>query len=325
MNCHSDAINVLLDHGANINQLTDEGLSALLACHILLYTDHNFVENIAEQIPDENLFNTTDIERKTGAVVNRIDRKMIMSLYEDIFKPFITLKKAKPTFTKKLSSKKRFSVQTMPVDSYEQYLRASFCYGESISPVLSEPDEHRLQSSLVSWKVDYYKKSMDHIKEVEAINTSFKELMTDPHACYTSSLKATRGKNRIQSDTATTTCEGNTLYGPYFYHSSDVASDKINKDGELSTNEKKDTNKFFSTTVASHFGYNPTSMAHTVEEQKRRNNELVLKLLNNERYFCVFYNVCLMFHSYFFTLQSLENLILGHHLDWEFNNYSCSS
>lgn len=283
MNCHTELINILLDHGANINQLTDEGLSALLACHILLYTEQNFVENIAEQIASENLFNATDIERRTGAVLNRNDRKMIMAIYEEIHKPFMSVKKtAKPTLTKKNSSKKRFSVppQQNNNNDFDQHSgRSSFC-NTGASPNFSETEGVREQSSEVLWKVDFYKKSMDHVKDVEVINESFKKVMMDPHACYNLMMQA-RQQSCQTSDTLTS-CDGDfATYNGYVCPSSDVTNQTVNKDCQQ---KEKKQSKFFSTTLVSNFGYNLTSALHTVKDQKKRKNELVLELLNNERY-----------------------------------------
>ena len=88
MNCHLDILNCLLDNGANINLLSTEGLSALSACYVLLYTQQNFISNIAEDISTENLFNTVELEKKTGTIINRNDRKTIMAVYEKLFQPF---------------------------------------------------------------------------------------------------------------------------------------------------------------------------------------------------------------------------------------------
>lgn len=49
INWHQDSINILLNAGANINQLTDEGVSALTAGMIFYYPIESFQKNIAEK------------------------------------------------------------------------------------------------------------------------------------------------------------------------------------------------------------------------------------------------------------------------------------
>uniref|UniRef100_F6R8C3 Ankyrin repeat and MYND domain-containing protein 1 n=2 Tax=Ciona intestinalis TaxID=7719 RepID=F6R8C3_CIOIN len=49
-NCHLDVVNILLDMGANINQVNDEGISALTACHIFYYPVDHFKQNLTDKL-----------------------------------------------------------------------------------------------------------------------------------------------------------------------------------------------------------------------------------------------------------------------------------
>ncbi|RXN06561.1 ankyrin repeat and MYND domain-containing 1 [Labeo rohita] len=50
VNCHNDVIHILLDNGADVNKLNDEGMSALAVCHVLYYPLQSLHETLAERV-----------------------------------------------------------------------------------------------------------------------------------------------------------------------------------------------------------------------------------------------------------------------------------
>lgn len=58
--------------------MNDEGLSVLAACHVLFYTKHTWKDNIAENIPDENLFNCIQEDCQKGTYIYRNYRQSVV-------------------------------------------------------------------------------------------------------------------------------------------------------------------------------------------------------------------------------------------------------
>ena len=155
-------MNLLLDHGANINQITDEGLSVLLACHILLNTKDNFVDNIAEKIAKDNLYNATDIDKKSGSVINRIERKMIMTIYEDNHQPFNSCyRKGKCTSMGKQTS----ILNKNLIHNHDGGGGSGDAQLDSRQHHLFDEDDTPC-AKVDLWKVAYFQNSMDRVKEV---------------------------------------------------------------------------------------------------------------------------------------------------------------
>ncbi|XP_078487148.1 ankyrin repeat and MYND domain-containing protein 1 isoform X2 [Ciona intestinalis] len=69
-NCHLDVVNILLDMGANINQVNDEGISALTACHIFYYPVDHFKQNLTDK-----LFKNVSSKKKKKVKTGRKSKK----------------------------------------------------------------------------------------------------------------------------------------------------------------------------------------------------------------------------------------------------------
>ncbi|XP_051549311.1 ankyrin repeat and MYND domain-containing protein 1 [Myxocyprinus asiaticus] len=64
VNCHNDVIHLLLNSGADVNKLNDEGMSALAVCNILYYPFQSLYETLAEKIT-QNISSETWIKPHT--------------------------------------------------------------------------------------------------------------------------------------------------------------------------------------------------------------------------------------------------------------------
>ena len=301
MNCHLDVINILLDYGCNINQVTDEGLSVLLACHILLYTKENFVQNIAEVMPKVNLFNAVEIEKKTGTVTNRIERKMIMGIFEDIHRTFnnlhkskiaavTTLRKSVPNNERKKTPKNGISMNGSRASGATSPTR-----GASGFP---DDEAEQYEGRVDHWKMEFYQNSMEHVKEVDEINHSFREIMLkNPHEYlkemnqyHQPHYEANTGYSIASSENESKSV---TNEEDESFDQNDNMGDG-NGDANLSRSVGENDDEYdftFPTTVASIFGYDPVTEIRSmnVSEQEHLDNELVLRHINKERYLHALY------------------------------------
>ena len=153
----------MLDVGANINKLTDEKLSVLSACLILLYSQQHFIENISENMPKDNLFNFVEVEKKNGSVVCRNEFRTIMSIYELLYFHF----------------KKRHPKVKTPI--------SQFSYQNSLTSSTGNEFENS-DFFFDSWKVGFYQNSMSKAKQTDEINNQFKNLLIQTDEYFNSPI-----------------------------------------------------------------------------------------------------------------------------------------
>ena len=53
--CKTKVVNILLDNGGDVNQLTDAGVSALVACHLHLYSNMQCGYEIKHRLGGSNI------------------------------------------------------------------------------------------------------------------------------------------------------------------------------------------------------------------------------------------------------------------------------
>ncbi len=165
VNCHIDVINCILDYGGNVNGLNEEGLSALAACHILLYTNQDFVDNIAENMPKENSFNSIEWDKQKGCFMHRNDRKAVLSMYG-------TLRN-----TSGRSNRRKVSQGSSPGSLLNEKIMIK---GEENNHGSSEEEESEEQIIIENWKLTYYQRTLNRSDELEEINRSFRNLKCAP-------------------------------------------------------------------------------------------------------------------------------------------------
>eukprot|EP00795_Rhopilema_esculentum_P016516 gene16516-7938_t len=167
VNCHADVINCLLDYGANVNILNAEGLSPLAACHVLLYTYQDFVDNIAENIPKENTFNSTEWDKQRGCFIHRNDRKAILAMHGAFRSSSNELKGKNP------SKASLHSAQGIIVNEKCPEV-------DTITDSFGAEDRKDQDNPQENWKLTYFKRTLSRGEELDMINRSFKELKARP-------------------------------------------------------------------------------------------------------------------------------------------------
>ena len=169
-----DVLNHLLDYGANVNKLNEEGLSALAACHVLLYTAFDFIDNIAENMPAENLFNSVEWDKQRGMVTNRNDRKIILATYGTLRRDG-TIGSIRTE--KKISGA---SARSTRAAIGEGMFNTATELNASNNEVDDENDEQTERNKYDNWKLAYYQKTLDRPDELEEINRHFQKLTAHP-------------------------------------------------------------------------------------------------------------------------------------------------
>ena len=174
-------MNCLLDQGADINRVNNEKLSALSACHNLFYTQQNFIANIAENMAKENLFNSVEYEKKTGTIINRNERKLIIGIYESLYQPYSAIKRLKKETTTKSNKMENYHRRRMSRLNSSAYSQSSKSSANKTVYECSTDEDENSEGYFDPWKLEYYQKSMDRVKEVDEINRTFKDFMLNPY------------------------------------------------------------------------------------------------------------------------------------------------
>uniref|UniRef100_A0A673I151 Ankyrin repeat and MYND domain containing 1 n=1 Tax=Sinocyclocheilus rhinocerous TaxID=307959 RepID=A0A673I151_9TELE len=78
VNSHDDVIHMLLDSGADVNKLNDEGMSALAVCHVLYYPLQSLHETLAERV-------TQNISPEPQVIIQRGSLGCIMGILVCLF------------------------------------------------------------------------------------------------------------------------------------------------------------------------------------------------------------------------------------------------